>query len=63
MNKDFSYEENLRGLEVAKYQYESLIALLNYKSDRMLELNKLRAISSIEILVNELTDLKEILTK
>ena len=63
MSKNFSYAEQLRGLEIAKHQYESVIALLRYEDDRMIELNKLRTVSSIDILIEELSELKEKLSK
>jgi hypothetical protein len=62
-NNKFDYEKALRGLDFAKYHYDSLIALLKYKNDRMIELNKTRAIGSIDLLIAELLELKEELTQ
>jgi flagellin-specific chaperone FliS len=59
----FDYERALRGLDFAKYHYDSLIALLKYKNDRMIELNKTRAVGSIDLVIAELTELKEELSK
>lgn len=62
-NEKFNYEQALRGLDFAKYHYNSLIALLGYKNDRMIEANKTRAVGSIDLIINELAELKEELIK
>jgi hypothetical protein len=58
-NEKFDYDKALRGLDFAKYHYNSLIALLGYKNDGMIKLNKVRAISSIDLIIDELKELKE----
>lgn len=53
------YDAELRGLDFSRYCHNEIIALLRYRNDRMLELNKTRAISSIDIIINTMEELKE----
>lgn len=49
-----------KDLEYGKYHYESLLALVRYDdTTKMMELNKNRALSSIELLEEILKDTKD----
>ncbi|MSA02195.1 hypothetical protein GKG47_09100 [Lactonifactor sp. BIOML-A3] len=49
-----------RELEYAKYQLSSLISLVLYEDTHMLTLNKNRALSSIECIIEVMEELKEL---
>lgn len=52
-------KQSKKELEYGKYQYESLIALVNYNDIDMIKLNKTRALASIECVEEILSDFKE----
>lgn len=53
------YEAELRNLDFGKYCYEEVVALLRYEKDNMVELNKARAIDSIDIIIETMEELKK----
>lgn len=61
-NVDFKME--IRNLTFAKEMYlEELIALFSYESHSMLELNKSRALSDIELMIRTMQELRERITE
>lgn len=63
MNKKaekLNFKEEIRNLSFAKEMYiNELIALLKYEDSNMIELNKCRAISDIDLMISTIQQLKE----
>lgn len=58
-DKKIDYEAELRSLDFAKYCYDEIVALLKYKNDSMVELNKTRVIGSIDLVIETMEELKK----
>lgn len=57
-------EQSRRELDYARYHLNSLVALFSYdKADSMIELNKTRALCSIDCIMEILNDTKEYIEK
>lgn len=60
--KNIDFEKELRNLEFARNHYlNELIALLSYKDEKMLELNKARALGGIELTIKTMEELREVI--
>lgn len=59
MKNKINYEEELRDLEFARKDFDEIIALLKYKNDNMIELNKSRLIGDIDLVMSTLEELKQ----
>lgn len=58
--KDINFKEEIRNLAFAKEMYlNELIALLKYENVSMLEQNKVRALSDIDLMIETMQELKE----
>ena len=53
------FEEENRKLDFAKYHFDGLVALFNYKSNSMLYSNKERALCMADAVIETLQELKE----
>lgn len=53
------YEYLINSMDYARHHFESIEALLRYKNDGMMELNKERFLSSINLVMDSLQELKE----
>lgn len=53
------YEYLINSMDYARHHFESIEALLRYKNDDMMELNKERLLSSINLVMDSLQELKE----
>lgn len=55
-----NFKEEIRNLTFAKEMYiNELIALLKYEDFNMIELNKCRALSDIDLMISTMQQLKE----
>lgn len=57
------YDIAMRSMDWCKAQIMELKALLNYKSDSMIALNKSRALANIDSIVESVEDLKRMINK
>lgn len=57
------YDIAMRSMDWCKAQIMELKALLNYKSDSMIALNKSRALADIDSIVESVEDLKRMINK
>lgn len=57
-------EQSKRELDYARHQLNSLIALFSYdKADAMIKMNRTRALSSIDCIIEVMQDAKEYIEK
>lgn len=56
---EIKFDQELRSLNFAKEKYlNETIALLEYKDEKMIELNKSRVIGNIELMIKTMEELK-----
>lgn len=57
----FKFDKELRAMEFTEYQFNSIVALLKYKDNNMIDNNMTRLKSSIDIVIESLEELKSVL--
>jgi len=57
----FSFDYHLNALKCSRNDVEELSALLRYRDNNMIELNKTRALADINCVISNMVDLKEII--
>lgn len=57
------YDIAMRGMDWCKAQITELKALLNYKSETMINGNKIRALAGIDSVIDEMEDLKRMINE